>query len=105
LEVLREALRHATQLVLQLLAVGDVALEGLLVAVRDALRARLQRPGVDAACAVTEERAHLSRQEALELGVGESGQGADRLEPRRSQLCLRARADAGQETHVERGQE
>ena len=78
--MLGEAGRHPPELVLQPVAVGDVALEGLFVADRDAFRARLERSRVDAACAVAEQRPDLARQQSAELGVCQRRERADRLQ-------------------------
>src|SRR5439155_3685557 len=80
LQVVREAHGHAAQFVLQLFPVGDVSLERLLGAERDAFARRLEGPGIDSAGPIAEERSDLAGEEALELVVRERGEGADRLQ-------------------------
>ena len=55
---------HAAQLVVQAFAVGDVALERVLDADRDPLRAVLEAARVDAARAVAEHRPDAAGEEA-----------------------------------------
>ena len=68
---------HATELGVEHGAVGDVALEGLLVADRDALHRRLQRAWVDAAGAVAQHRADLAANQPAQGVVVECRQRAD----------------------------
>ena len=94
-QVLGEARRHPPQLVLQLVAVADVTLEGLLGADRDPFGARLERAWVNAARPVAKECSDLAGEELPQLGVGQVCKCADRLQPRRPQPLLGARADPG----------
>ena len=105
LQVLGEPDGHSPQLVLQLRSVGDVALERLLGRDRDALRDRLQRSQVDAAGSVAQEKADLAGQEPPQVGVGQGRELTDRLHARSPQSSLRARADSGEPSDVERREE
>jgi hypothetical protein len=60
-EPLGDARRHPPQLVVEPLAVGDVALEGLLVADRHRLRLGLEPAWVDTAGPVAQEQSDPAR--------------------------------------------
>jgi hypothetical protein len=99
----RNALGHRAQLVVQPVAVGDVALEGLLVADRDRrLGDRLDAAAVDPARSVAELASDLAREQRQELGVVECREVADRLDAGRPQAFAGARAYAGELADVER---
>ena len=98
--------RHPAQLVVEPLAVGDVALERVLDADRDPLGVELELARVDAAGAVAEHRPDAARQQAAQLVVGERGELADRLDRRR--VASRSSAfgpTPGQPAHGERREE
>ena len=80
---------------MQLTSVGEIPLEGVLDAERDALRLLLQSARVDSARAFVEHPADASGQHCAELAVTKSGQRADRVHPRGEQAFLGLRADAG----------
>ena len=62
-QVRRDPKRHPAELAVELLAVGDVAREGLLVADRDVGHGLLERPRVDPLRAVAEQPADLAREQ------------------------------------------
>ena len=85
-----DAESHAPKLVVQLLAVGDVARERLLVPDGDARDRLLERARVDALRAVAEQAADLPREEPRQLAVGKRRQLADRSTPRGGEPLLGA---------------
>ena len=103
-QVVGDASRHAAELGVEDLRLLDVALERLLLADRDALDGEVERPRVDAACAVAQHQADLAGQEARDLGVLERGELTDRLDAGAREPDLRLRADAGELPHGERRQ-
>ena len=72
------AFGHPAQLGVQLRAVGEVALEGVLDADRDALRLQLQPARIDPARAVAENSADAPGKQAAELASPSGRQRADR---------------------------
>ncbi len=97
--------RHSPQLVVQLLAVGQVALERLLDADRDPLRSKLQPARIDAARPVAEQRPDLSGEEAAQLFVVERGELAARRDPGHAQALVGLRPHARELPHRERSEE
>jgi hypothetical protein len=96
---------HAAELLVEALAVGDVAREGLLVPDGDVRHRLRQRPWVDPLRAVAQQPPDLAGQEACELAVGERRQVADQLDAGRGETLLRPRPDAGEQADVEGRQE
>ena len=90
---------------MQLVPVGDVALEGLLRRDRDPLDLGLEPARVDPARAVAEYRPDLAGKEPAELRIVQRRQCADRGDAGGAQPFLGARADAGEEADVERREE
>src|SRR6266498_345829 len=70
-----------SELVLQALDLGNVARERLLRADRDGLGGEIERPRIDPASAVAEQRPELARQQPAEGLVRKRGEVADRLDP------------------------
>jgi hypothetical protein len=86
-------------------AIREVALEGLLRRVGDALPVELEVARVDAAGPVAEQTADLSREHRTELDVRQRSEPAERDDPGRGEPLLRPRADPGQEPRGERCEE
>src|SRR2546430_11071152 len=63
LQPLGDPLRHPPHLGLQLLDIGDVAVEGLLGRDRDRLGGRLERTRVDSARPIPQQEADLAREQ------------------------------------------
>src|SRR5438067_5359798 len=103
--MLRDLARHAAQLVVEELALDQVALERVLHADRDACGGMLEPPRVEAARAVAEQRADRTREQPAQVVVAERGEAADRADARGAQASLRFRADARELAHVERRKE
>ena len=90
---------------MQLLAIGDVSREGLLVAEGDVGDGLHQRPRIDPICPVSEQTSNLPGKEGGQLCVGNRRQLADQPNAAPGKALLRLRPDARQETNGERRQE
>ena len=89
---------------MQLDTVGQIALEGVLDADRDALRLQLEPARVDAARPVAQDPPDAAGQETPQLGVGKLGQRPDRRHLRGDETLLGLRPDAGEPPDVEGGE-
>src|SRR5439155_58268 len=98
-------LRHRPQLVVEPVPVGEVDLERLLLADRDARRREVERTRIDALRAVAKEPADLSGNEPRKLCLAEARERADGLDARVAETLLGAWSHAGQEPDGERGEE
>src|SRR5438552_1577524 len=98
-------LRHRPQLVVEPVPVGEVDLERLLLADRDARRREVERTRIDALRAVAKEPADLSGNEPRKLCLAEARERADGLDARVAETLLGAWSHAGQEPDGERGED
>src|SRR5215203_6243002 len=100
-QVLGERVGHRPQLRAELLDVGDVARERLLLADGNPLRLRIEPARIDPARPIAEQLPDLPRQQRAEPLVGELGEAADRLDPGSAEAGLGARTHPRQAPHVE----
>src|SRR4051812_294695 len=105
LQACRDFLRHPAQLVVETLAVDDVALERVLDTDRDSLAVQLERARIDPVRSVAQLFSDAPWKDAAEQLVAHRRELADGCHTGSTQPLLRFRADARQLPHLERGQE
>ena len=104
-QALRDEHGEPAHLVVQPLAIDEVARESVLRGDRDRLELQLEVARVDPACPVAQHRPDRAGEQRAQLGVAELGEPADRVDARPAQPLLGARPDARQQSHRERREE
>ena len=104
-QALGDELGQAPHLVVQSLAIGEVACERVLGGYGDRLELEVEIARVDPTRAIAEHRADRPGQERAQLGIPERCERPDRLDAGPAQSFFGARADARKETDGERSEE